>query len=53
MLYLTRELGQRIKVGDVIIEVAEIKRGAVRIGIDAPKAMHIDRLDKKEVNGNK
>lgn len=37
MLVLTRRVGERISIGDDIwINVIEIDRGKVRLGIDAP-----------------
>jgi carbon storage regulator len=45
MLVLSRDLGQRIIVGDglVVITVVEIRRGVVRLGIEAPKGLTVDR----------
>lgn len=50
MLRLDRKLGEKIKVGPVTFEILDIKRGVVKVGIDAPKDMHIDRV---EIGGNK
>lgn len=44
MLCLSRKPGERIFVGpDITITVVEIKRGVVRIGIDAPTQVTIIR----------
>ena len=44
MLRITRRAGERIVLGDnVIIEVTEVKRGAVRIGIEAPDEVPVQR----------
>ena len=44
MLRITRRAGERIVLGDnVIIEVTEVKRGEVRIGIEAPRSLPIYR----------
>ncbi len=45
MLTLTREVGQKIVIGDdVIITVVSVSaNGRVRLGIEAPKQVRIDR----------
>ena len=45
MLTLTREVGQKILIGDdiVITVVAVSGNGRVKIGIDAPQQVRIDR----------
>lgn len=49
MLILTRMKDQKIKIGnDIVITVAEIKGGKVRIGIDAPRDMAISRPEAGE-----
>lgn len=47
MLTLTRETGQKILIGDdIIITVISVSsNGRVRIGIDAPKHVRIDRQE--------
>jgi len=44
MLVLSREVGERIMVGDnVVITVCRISPNSVRLGIEAPKSMNIAR----------
>ena len=44
MLILTRKKGEAIAIGDHIqIQVLNVKGGQVRIGIDAPRDIHINR----------
>jgi carbon storage regulator len=44
MLILTRKKGEAIAIGDHIqVQVLNIKGGQVRIGIDAPRDIHINR----------
>lgn len=46
MLVLSRLAGERIMIGDdIIIEVRDIGRGKVRLGIDAPKDVLILRSE--------
>ncbi len=43
-LILTRRVGERIMIGDdIILEVRGIVRGEVRLGIDAPQDVEVDR----------
>lgn len=47
MLCLTRKTTEAIKIGDdIIIWIKDIEQGVVRIAIDAPRSLEIDRLDK-------
>lgn len=57
MLILTRRVGESLIIGeDVTVSVLAVKGNQVRIGIDAPKNVRVDREEiraKKEAgNGN-
>jgi carbon storage regulator CsrA len=44
MLVLSRKLGQKIRIGeDITICIVGIDGGQVKIGIDAPKSVRVDR----------
>lgn len=44
MLVLTRQIDQSIIIGDdIVITVLAINRGQIRIGIDAPENVMVDR----------
>lgn len=44
MLVLSRQRDERIMIGDsIVITVVEIRRGHVRLGIEAPKDVPIHR----------
>ena len=44
MLTFTRRCFERIMIGDdIVIQVDEISRGQVRLSIDAPREMPVDR----------
>jgi carbon storage regulator len=44
MLVLTRQRDQRIMIGDdVIITIVDIRRGHVRLGIEAPASVPVHR----------
>jgi carbon storage regulator len=44
MLVLTRNIGEKIIINDhIILTVVAIKGGKVRIGIDAPDHVRVDR----------
>jgi len=46
MLVLTRKSGEGIVIGDdITVKIIEMKGGAVRIGIDAPKTRKIYRQE--------
>lgn len=44
MLVLTRKVGERVLVGDdIVITILDTKSDGVRIGIDAPRGVRIQR----------
>lgn len=44
MLVLTRKAGQRIRIGkDIVVQVEEIDRREVRLGIEAPEDVPVLR----------
>ncbi len=46
MLVLTRKIGERIRIGDdIVLNVLEISKGSVRIGIEAPRQVPIYRFE--------
>jgi len=52
MLILTRKKGESITIGDNIqIQVLSVKGGQVRIGIDAPRDVSVNREERNE-HGN-
>jgi len=47
MLILTRKKGESIAIGDSIqIQVLNVKGGQVRIGIDAPREVKVNREER-------
>ncbi len=50
MLILTRKKGEAIAIGDNIqIQVLNVKGGQVRIGIDAPRDVSVNREERVEL----
>lgn len=46
MLVLTRKVGEKIHIGDnVVITVMEVGPGRVKIGVDAPRDIPVDRAE--------
>jgi len=45
MLVLSRKLMESIKVGEVTFTIVRIGKGTVRVGIEAPKEIKIDRTE--------
>ena len=44
MLVLTRKLGEKILIGDdIVITVLDVRGDSIRIGIDAPRGVKIQR----------
>lgn len=51
MLVLTRHAGEKINIGDdIVISVVRLQGGRVKLGIEAPKDIPINRHD--ILNGN-
>lgn len=51
MLVFTRRQRESIFVGDAEIVVVEIRRGAVRLGVEAPKNVPVHRAEiKREID---
>ena len=49
MLVLTRSIGQQIVIdGDIRITVTAIEGGKVRLGIEAPHSISVDRAEIRE-----
>lgn len=46
MLVLSRKLGEKIFIGeDICITVVDIDRGKIRLGIEAPRNVIVDRKE--------
>lgn len=44
MLILTRKAGEQIRIGeDIVIQILELGKGGVKLGIKAPKSIAIHR----------
>lgn len=53
MLVLTRKPGEEIIIADDIrVNVVEVDRGRVRLGITAPLTVPVDRSEVHELKGN-
>lgn len=51
MLVLRRSLGQSIVIGknkEIIIKILRDDNGVIHVGVDAPKSIQVDRLEKYE-----
>ncbi|WP_406021064.1 carbon storage regulator [Succinivibrio sp.] len=49
MLVISQKVGDTIKLGsDITVKVIDIKGGKVRIGIEAPKSVNIERIQNKQ-----
>ena len=54
MLVISQKVGDIIKVGsDITVKVIDIKGGKVRLGIEAPKSVNIERVQNKQDPDNK
>jgi carbon storage regulator len=46
MLVLTRKVGERIMIGDhIMVQVLELNRGSIKIGIEAPEKVPVFRYE--------
>ena len=46
MLVLTRRVGERILIGDnIVVQVVEVNRGSVKLGVEAPETVSIFRYE--------
>ena len=55
MLILTRKFGENVVIrDDIVVSVSDIKNGQIKLGIDAPKNVTINREEvfKKVKKGN-
>lgn len=49
MLVISQKVGDIIKLGsDITVKVIDIKGGKVRLGIEAPKSVNIERVQNKQ-----
>lgn len=55
MLVLTRKVGEAIMIGDdIVIRVMGINGGSMRVGIEAPRDIRVDREEIRErINAEK
>lgn len=54
MLVLTRKIGESIIIGDdVTVRIMDVSRGSVRLGIDAPPEVIVDREEIREKRNSK
>lgn len=53
MLVLSRKVGERIVIAEnIVVEVLEVRGDKVRIGIDAPKNIAVDREEIHDAKRN-
>jgi len=46
MLVLSRKLGEKIVIdGNIFVTIVDVERGKVRLGIDAPRDVQVDRQE--------
>lgn len=54
MLVLDRKEGEKILIGDdIVIQVLDVKRDHVRLGITAPKVTSVDREEVRKLKDKK
>jgi carbon storage regulator len=52
MLVLSRKLGESIVVAEsIVVTVLEVKRGVVRLGVEAPRAIRVLRQELEDRPG--
>lgn len=44
-LVLRRKRGEALRIGDALVTVADVRRSGVRLVIDAPRDVVVDRVD--------
>lgn len=47
MLVLSRKVGELIDVGGVLVKVISIQGGRVKIGIEAPRSIAVNRVERE------
>ncbi|WP_459206313.1 carbon storage regulator CsrA [Pseudomonas sp. MLB6B] len=46
MLVFVREIGESLVIGDdIVIKLVDVKRGVVRLGVDAPRHVDVHRSE--------
>ncbi|MGV3713202.1 carbon storage regulator [Pseudolysinimonas sp.] len=46
MLVVTRKKGEKVLIGDdIVVTVIDVRRDGVRVGVDAPRGIRIQRLE--------
>ncbi|MDE2438911.1 MAG: carbon storage regulator [Patescibacteria group bacterium] len=45
MMIMTRKPGQKIRVGDAVVTIIEASPTRIRIGIEAPQSVEIEKID--------
>lgn len=53
MLVLSRKVGEVIVIGEITVQVVEIDRGKVKLGIVAPKDIAVDRKEVHDAKAKK
>ena len=52
MLCLSRNVGQWVQIGDVLVQIKSMSRGCVQLGIQAPREVPIRRVEGDELQRN-
>lgn len=45
MLVISRKIFEKVVIGDVVVQIVDIDRGKVRLGIEAPREVAIYRQE--------